>query len=222
MQEYQQATDGLKDDLLVTLSKVARLVVDEENVPSRTLRQEIFAQVSKEALLEAVTAAGNLSGLNSNSHLNFLANRYSVIKQFSPALLAGLPFQNGFTGDDFYHALQLVTELQTGKRRKLPPIVPTGFATPTWEKFFRGEEQEIKRSAYELCVLSTLRDRLRSGDIYLLQSHKYASFGSCLLSNEEWGTRKDELCQLLHLPSSPIDRLEQQMTELESYLPLME
>jgi TnpA family transposase len=96
------------------------------------------------------------------------------------------------------------------------------FATPTWEKFFRDEEQQIKRPAYELCVLSTLRDRLRSGDIYLLQSHKYASFDSCLLSEEEWAAKRVELCRLLQLPDAPVDRLEQQMTELESYLPLME
>jgi len=115
MQQYQQATARLKDELMATLSKVARLVVDEENVPTRTLRQEIFACVSKEELREAVTAAQNLNRLNPHSHLDFLANRYGVIKPFSPALLAGLPFQNGFTGDDFYQALQLVTELQTGK-----------------------------------------------------------------------------------------------------------
>jgi len=84
-----------------------------------------------------------------------------------------------------------------------------------------------RRAGNQTLGLRTLRaiyptGRLRSGDIYLLQSHKYASFDSCLLSGQEWSARRAELCQLLHLPDSPVERLEQQMAELDSYLPLME
>jgi TnpA family transposase len=222
MQEYQQATARTKDALMLTLSSVVRLVVDEENVPAKSLRQLIFEQVPKDVLREAVETVHNLTELNKHSHLDFLAVRYSVIKQFSPALLSGLAFQNGFEGDDFFQALQLVIELQSGKRKKLTEKVPTDFATPTWQKFFRGDNQAIKRTAYELCVLSTLRDRLRSGDIFLLQSHKYASFDSCLLSKVEWVRDKAEIFQLLALPDMPADRLDDQLAELESYLPRMD
>jgi hypothetical protein len=222
MKEYQQSTARLKDQLMLTMSRVIHLVVDEENILTKNLRIQIFESIPKEVLQEAVGTVHNLTRLNKNSHLDFLANRYGVIKQFSPVFLAGMAFQNGFQGDDFFQALQLVVEWQTGKQRKWNEDAPVQFATPTWQKFFQDEQQVIKRSAYELCVLSTLRDRLRSGDIYLLQSHKYASFDSCLLSREEWGLQRGELCQLLGLPPLPEQRLDQQMTELESHLPMME
>ena len=42
------------------------------------------------------------------------------------------------------------------------------------------------RRAYELCMLSTLRDKLRSGDIYLPNSRRYTDPETFLIPRATW------------------------------------
>ena len=223
VEEYQKATSRTKDQLMRTLSQVASLVLQEDAIPSASLRKAIFERVDKEELQEAVVLATALTELNRHSHLDFLAARYSHIKQFSVSFLAALDFQNAFEGDDFFQALLLVKELQTGKRRKLPLEVPASFVTNAWKKFVFNSQKQVQRIPYELAVLSTLRDRLGNGDVYLQHSQKYTSLDSCLIDKTSWanGLQAEAIAQL-GLPTPATQRLDDRMAELESALPLLE
>lgn len=79
-----------------------------------------------------------------------------------------------------------MTNFQLRHRRKWPADVPTGFMKPSWRKFVQGVDGQPERHPYELCVLSTLRDRLRSGDTFVTASHRYADLNSYLLTPQQW------------------------------------
>ena len=149
-----------------------------------------------------------------------MAKRYPLFKQFTPRLLEQFAFRQGFAGDDFGAALQLVSELQAGRRRKLPDQAPTGFLKPTWRKFVLGDalSPEQQRPAYELAVMATLRDRLRSGDVYVTPSHRYAALNSYLIPADEWERVRPERCAQLGLPPVTTDRLTERLQELEDLL----
>ena len=223
LEEYQKATTVTKDTLMRTLSQVAGMVLDEERVPNASLRKTIFERVSKDELQDAVSIATVLTELNRHSYLDFMSARYSQIKQFSVSFLDALDFQNAFEGDDFFEALQVVIALQTSKRRKLPTELPLGFMPPSWKKFVLDEQKEVQLIPYELAVLSTLRDRLRNGDVYLSQSQKYASLDSYLIPKQKWlaGLQKEAAAQL-GLPCPSTKRLDDRIAEMESYLPVLE
>ena len=135
-------------------------------------------------------------------------------------MLKQLGFRQGFAGDDFGAALQLVSELQAGRRRKLPEQAPTGFLKPTWRKFVLGDQlsAEQQRSAYELAVLATLHDWLRSGDVYVAPSHRYADLNSYLIPAAEWEQVRPERCAPLGLPLVTTDRLTERLQKREDLL----
>ena len=157
-----------------------------------------------------------------HSKLGFLTKRYGFFKQFSPYLLSQVSFQHGFTGDDFDKALELVIELQQGTRRKLPAAPPSNFIKPVWRKFAYNAETGWDRAGYELSVLATLRDRLRSGDVFVEPSYEYGNLNSYLMPLAEWTLRREELCRQLNLPLVTTDRLKGRIAELEALLTPMQ
>lgn len=221
-EQYQQQVTSAKDTAMHTLGLAVGVVLNEADTPPIGLREAIYARVPREKLTLAWEAVQALLYPTRHSHLTFLAKRYGVFKQFTPQFLGYITFCQGFTGDDFGVALQAVSELQTGKRRKLPVPMPTGFIKPNWRKFVIDEQGECDRQHYELCVLSTLRDRLRSGDVFVEQSHRYADLNSYLIPPTEWETLRDELCRQLNLPPLPTDRITQRISELEALLKPMQ
>ena len=70
----------------------------------------------------------------------------------------------------------------TGKR-KLPEDAPTSFVPEKWEPFVRADDG-LNRHYYEMCALSALRDRLRSGDIWVPGSRQYQDFERYLLGRD--------------------------------------
>lgn len=131
MEVYQQQVTQAKDQTLETLGRAAMLIVDEEHIADTELRTHIYRSLSKATLVKAVETCQTILRPTRNSYLDFLENRYGVIKRFSPHLLVQIHFRFAYQKDDFSDALQLVTEIQTGKRRKLPQDAPVGFLTPT-------------------------------------------------------------------------------------------
>ena len=215
-----------KDQALLTLGEAARLVMAEEDVPGPDLRATIYETLSREALLTALEVSQALLQPSRHSHLSFLAGRYASVKQFSSQLLAQLHFAHAYQGDDFAQALTLVTDLLAGRRRKLPEDLPQDFMTPTWTRFVRAADVAAApgghRQAYELGVLTTLRERLRSGDVYLPDSRQYAPLESYLLPAGEWATVRADACQQLSLLAQPVDRIAQRIAELQELLPQVE
>lgn len=222
--QYQQQITAAKDTALRTLAQAVEIMLDEDQTPAGQVRPRVFARIPREQLVLAWEAVQTMLYPTRHSHLTFLAKRYSLFKQFTPRLLAQISFQHGFTGDDFPAALELVAELQAGRRRKLPAALPTGFLKPTWRKLVVAEDspEPDVRHAYELCVLSTLRDRLRSGDVYVAPSHQYADLSSYLIGPPEWERVKGELCSQLNLPPVTTDRLTQRLQELQELLAPMQ
>ena len=72
------------------------------------------------------------------------------------------------------------------------------FVPDTWRRFVMPNGQPARR-AYELCALSTLRDTLRSGDIYLPHSRRYADPETFLIPRAAGLTLREEVCQQLEL-----------------------
>jgi TnpA family transposase len=75
------------------------------------------------------------------------------------------------------------------------------------------------RPPYELCVLSTLRDALRSGDIYLPHSRRYTDPETFLIPRVAWPQLREDVCQQLDLDSTGATRLSDRAQALTDLLP---
>ena len=70
--------------------------------------------------------------------------------------------------------------------KRIPRNAPIEFISPRWEPHVLSKTGVIDRPFYELCALSTLRDRLRAGDVWVAGSRQYRAFDEYLLPQPDW------------------------------------
>ena len=117
-------------------------MVVNETITDQELRAFIFQMYPKELLQHALLVTGSAFRSTRNTHLYYLKNYYSNLKQFTPNLLSNIDFRTAHSKDDFQKVLEILTEIQMGKRRKLPEDVPIDFISPSWNKLVFENEKE--------------------------------------------------------------------------------
>jgi len=222
LEMYQKSLYKSQNQAMQTLTQTVSMVVNDK-ITDQQLRAHIFQMYSKETLQQALLLAGSAFRPSRQTFLYYLKNYYNTLKQFTPHLFKNIDFHTAHSKDDFQKALKILIDLQTGKIKTLPQNTPTDFISPSWRKLvFENENEETEpfpqRQPYELCVLSNLRDRLRSGDVYVNVSRKYADFNSFLLSDSQWNEIREDFCKQVSLPSIPTERIDKRVEELENLL----
>ena len=112
-------------------------------------------------------------------------------------MLEILPFYAISGTDSLLQAINLLREMNQKGTRKLPDNPPTQFIKKRWHKLIYTDEG-IDIRYYELCVLSELKNALRSGDIWVQGSRQFKAFDEYLIP-------KDSFQTLLHNQVLPID-----------------
>lgn len=102
--------------------------------------------------------------------------------------------------------LELVREIHSNVRRKLPTAAPTGFVPPVWEPEVFGQE-DLNWRSYEVAALWVLREKLRSGDVYVTSSRRYLQLESYLIPKSSWREERGDVTGLLGAPLAAEPRL---------------
>ena len=142
------------------------------------------AQIGWQKLLATRDEISNFGKLATSDPLSLAAERYVYMRKFAPAFLEAFQFNASEAGDDLKKAIELLRDQnQTGKR-KLPNDPPMPFAAKHWPSLIIQGGQP-KRRIYETAVVSTLRDRLRAGDVWVNGSREYRQFNSYLMTRDK-------------------------------------
>ena len=120
-----------------------------------------------------------LANLADEDPLVRAADRWKTLRKFAPDLIQTLEFRATRVGDPMLAALKLLVELHQSGQREVPPDAPMPFRKE-WRRLVMQEGQPNRR-LYEMAVLATLRDKLRSGNIWVERSSNYRRFDSYLL-----------------------------------------
>ena len=132
--------------------------------------------------LETITStAEDLASPRQLNHLQFIDSYYPQTRRYTPTLLELFDFRATLGGKDVLDAVDILRRLNNTGGRKLPIDIPTSFIPRQWLPFINRPEG-IDRRYYEICTLSELRNRLRSGDIWVVGSKRYQDLESYLLS----------------------------------------
>jgi hypothetical protein len=108
------------------------------------------------------------------------AEKYSVLRRFSPRFLASFQFQSNVPEDPVLAAIEAIKAADQAGARTFAKRPPASFLSPKWRKLiFVGGQAE--RRLYETAVLAVLRDRLRGADIWVAGSRDYRAFEDYLL-----------------------------------------
>ena len=111
------------------------------------------------------------------------AERYSVLRRFSPRFLAAFDFRSNTPNDPVLAAVQLLRAMDRDGTRVLPKRPPSSFLPPLWRKLIFANGAADRR-LYETAVLATLRERLRGSNIWVAGSRDYRAFEDYLLPAE--------------------------------------
>ena len=130
-------------------------------------------------LLRVRGEVAELANLADEDPLVRAADRWKTLHKFAPALIEALEFRAVRAGDPMLAALKLLVELNQSSKPEVPSDAPMPFRKE-WRRLVMQDGQPNRR-LYEMAVLATLRDKLRSGDIWVERSSNYRRFDSYLL-----------------------------------------
>ena len=101
-------------------------------------------------------------------------------------------------------ALRFIQNRRKARRDYVDYEIDLGFLSRRWRAYVEerpgGGEVLLKRRELEVCVMSHVADGLRSGDLYVPGSEKYADYREQLLPWEECTGRLPAYCESMGLP----------------------
>ncbi len=153
-------------------------------------------------------------------HLELLEARYAYLREFTPAVLEALPLEAAPSAETLLQAVEVLRELNSTSRRRVPDNAPTDFVPPRWRGYLDSSRDQGRGGAHrhywELAVLYGLQGALRSGDVWVPGSRRFANPASYLIPPERWPAQRDEFLQLVGMP----ENCDQRLADLEHELHL--
>jgi TnpA family transposase len=140
-------------------------------------------EVGMKRLDDALPIIGSVANVADQDILVTAAERYSVLRRFSPRFLNAFVFQSSTPGDPVLAAIELLKAMDRDGTRILPKRPPASFLPPRWRKLIFATGAADRR-LYETAILATLRDRLKGSNIWVGGSRDYRAFEDYLLPAE--------------------------------------
>ncbi len=215
--EFQRRVAQSVNQKLKLFNKIGQVILDEE-IKDEELRSRIYDQITPEELLASITECQSLVRSHGDDYYDFFALRYGYIRQFAPTFLISFHFHSKHQLNGLLEAIALLRNLDAARKRKVPETTSIKFVPSKWKDYVVDESGKIVRKYYELCALWQLRGALRSGNVWLNHSRKYANPESYLIPTEQWASLKSEVCQLVQVSESGIHTVEAKIKELERLL----
>lgn len=189
-----RASEEARRRAVEVVEVVGGLVLDAA-VPDGQLRAEIFGRIPSEEMTTLVDGCHQLRAGDDGSHLGLTAHWYGYSRAYSPALLDKTPFrfaEQSALGRAVEH-LRLVNREH---RRKLGAEAPIDFLPPRWRRYVLGRDgrgdSEISRPHYELALLTTLNEQLKSGDVTVARSRRWTDFEDYLIPRATWAEEREQ------------------------------
>jgi TnpA family transposase len=185
---FTRAKNSKEKTCVAKTKEVGRLMrLFDRTIEALSLAQEsdrdAFAVVDETVgwpqLLRVRGEVASLAELAEEDPLVRAVDRYATIRKFAPALLEALTFKAARSTDPILAAVDLLKELNQSGKRDIPPDAPMPFRKE-WRRLVTKDGKPNRR-LYETAVLATLRNKLRSGDVWVERSSSYRRFDSYLL-----------------------------------------
>jgi TnpA family transposase len=145
-------------------------------------------EVGMKQLDDVLPVIGAVADMADQDILVTAAERYAVLRRFSPRFLAAFDFRSNAPNDPVLAAIELLRTMDRDGTRVLPKRPPSSFLPPQWRKLIFANGPADRR-LYETAVLATLRERLRGSNIWIAGSRDYRAFEDYLLPAEAaWDT----------------------------------
>ncbi|KKM00820.1 hypothetical protein LCGC14_1800630, partial [marine sediment metagenome] len=175
---FQQSGKTINDKVRLYW-RIGRALVDAKQSGNDPFAA-IEAIIPWDAFAESVTEAETLAQPENFDFLSLIGDGFSQMRRYTPIFLEALKMKAAPTARDLLPAIEVLKEMNERQSRKVPDDAPTSFVRKRWETLVSTPEG-LDRRFYELCVLSELKNSLRSGDIWVQGSRQFKDFDEYLL-----------------------------------------
>lgn len=175
--------------------------------------QAIESIIPWETFAKSVDDAEKLAQPEEFDHLSLVGENYNQIRRYIPVFLDALKMKSAASAHDVLKGVELLKEMNARQARKVPNDAPTTFVRKRWENLVYTDEG-LDRRFYELCVLSELKNSLRSGDIWVQGSRQFKNFEDYLLPKSRFVRQRDQNELALSVETNCDQYLEQRLAIL--------
>lgn len=123
--------------------------------------------------------------LEENGYQEELRSRHSHLRRYLPAFLT-LPFQAEPGTQSLLRAIEMARRLDEGGERALPEDAPDEFIPPAWRNAYKQPDGRLDKRLWDIALALSVRDALRSGDLFLPASCHHVSFANLVYDEHRW------------------------------------
>ncbi len=144
----------------------------------------VDAAVGWDKLLCARGEARAIADLAGENPLVRAADQWSRLRKFAPLLLEAIDFKSGRGSASTITAVNTLREMNRSGRRDVPADAPMPFRKE-WRALVKEGGGKPDRRLWETGVMAHLRNKWRSGDVWVERSSNYRKFDSYMLPASE-------------------------------------
>ena len=144
----------------------------------------VDAAVGWDKLLRARGEARVIADLAGENPLVRAADQWSRLRKFAPLLLEAIEFKAGRGSASTITAVNTLREMNRSGRRDVPADAPMPFRKQ-WRTLIKEGGGKPDRRLWETGVMAHLRNKWRSGDVWVERSSNYRKFDSYMLPAAE-------------------------------------
>lgn len=186
-QDFQKQGKAINDKVRL-YSQIGRALVEAKEAGLDPYAA-IEAVLPWTEFAQSVTEAGQLAQSESFDHLHLIGEQYSTLRRYTPEFLDVLQLKAAPAAQSLLDAIEVVRGMNRTGARKVPDDAPISFIKARWKPLVMTDDG-IDRRFYEICVLSELKNSLRSGDIWVRGSRQFRDFDEYLLPADRFGSMK--------------------------------
>lgn len=171
--------------LLQSFMTVGGAVADTKIAPE-AVRPEVFSKIPPPTLEQQLEQAKEwVHGKKSDAFAG-VVRRFGYLRRFAPQLLRAIEFRaEPAANRSVLQAIDILRELNRTGKRKLPARVPLDFVPKKYWRFVEVDGA-IDKHGYECAALTVLDEQIRAGNIYVLNSRRYARLEDFFMPRSQW------------------------------------
>lgn len=192
--------------------KITQVLLDT-SIPSEALREAIFQRIPRSQIGTLVSQSQSLDQSEIEAFFTLLKRRYPQMRESTRLVLQTVQFHAARPQDPVLEGLETLQAMDAERRKKVPKEAPLSFVPQRWLRAVAGPGG-VDRRAWELTLLYQLRLALRSGEITVEGSLRYARPERYLYPLTEWQKQRAPWFKQRGLPEDGAAYLTQAKAEL--------
>jgi TnpA family transposase len=184
--QFQQSGKAINDKVRL-YSRIGRALLDAKQSGGDPFAA-IEAIISWDVFSQSIAEAEQLVQPENFDFLSLIGDSFNQLRRYTPTMLAALSMKAAPAALDLLAGVDVLKDMNARQARKVPDDAPTSFVRKRWENLVWTPDG-LDRRFYELCVLTELKNSLRSGDIWVQGSRQFKDFEEYLLPPQRFAAQ---------------------------------